>query len=56
MSTTAPVLSAPLYPTSSVREQLNQSSDIAQVRVVVRRGGAAVGPRGNMRLSIAAAR
>ena len=47
MSTTAPVLSAPLYPTSSVREQLNQSSDIAQVRVVVRRGGAAVGPRGN---------
>ena len=47
VSTTAPVLSAPLYPTSSVREQLSQSSDITEVRAVVRRGGAAVGPRGN---------
>jgi hypothetical protein len=46
VSTTAPALSAPLSPTSSVREQLNQTSDFTQVRAGVRRGGVAVGPRG----------
>jgi hypothetical protein len=47
VGTTAPVLSAPLHPTTSVREQLKETSDITEVRAVVRRGGAAVGPRGN---------
>jgi hypothetical protein len=46
VGTTAPAASAPLYPTSSVREQLNQTSDFTQVRAGERRGGFAVGPRG----------
>jgi hypothetical protein len=45
--TSAPVLSAPMHPTNTVREQVNQTSDFIQVRAVVRRGGVAVGPRGN---------
>jgi hypothetical protein len=43
---TAPALSAPLYPASAVNEQINDSSDVVNVAVVVRRG-AGVGPRGN---------
>jgi hypothetical protein len=46
IGTTAPVLSAPLYPTSSVREQINDTSGVVNVAVVVRRG-VGVGPRGN---------
>ena len=47
VGTSAPALSAPLHPTNTVRDQLNQTSDFIQVRAVVRRGGVAVGPRGN---------
>jgi hypothetical protein len=47
VGTSAPVSSAPLHPTNTVREQVNQTSDFIQVRAVVRRGGVAVGPRGN---------
>ena len=47
IGTSAPALSAPLHPTNIVREHVNQTSDFIQVRAVVRRGGVAVGPRGN---------
>ena len=43
----SPAWSAPLQPASSVREQLKETSDVIDVRAVVRRGGVAVGPRGN---------
>jgi hypothetical protein len=47
VGTSASALSAPTHPTNTVREQVNQTSDFIQVRAVVRRGGVAVGPRGN---------
>ena len=42
-----PAISAPLLPTDLAQQHVNDTSDIVNVAVVVRRGAAGVGPRGN---------
>jgi hypothetical protein len=46
LALTVPALSAPLHP-APAREQVRSAADIVEIRAVVRRGGVAVGPRGN---------
>jgi hypothetical protein len=43
---TGPASSSPLHP-ASVNEQVRDAAGITEVRAVARRGGVAVGPRGN---------
>jgi hypothetical protein len=46
LTLTGPAFSAPLHPVP-VHEQIRGATDIVEIRAVVRRGGVAVGPRGN---------
>lgn len=47
LTPTVPALSAPLNP-APVHEGVGAATDVVEIRAVVRRGGVAVGPRGNV--------